>query len=130
MQKPKLIGLAFAIVMLPVAVLALQQTQFPAASNRPDQVPVAYFTLKPLGHNVWPGIAIPGSGAGSNSGFIIGENGVVVVDTYQKVDAARAMLAEIRKMTALPVKYVVNTHYHIDHEIGRASCRERVCVPV
>ncbi len=124
MRKMKLIGLFLTMMMLPLAALAVQQTQFPAASNRPDQVPVTYFTLKALGHNVWAGIAVPGSGAGSNSGFIIGDNGVLVVDTFQKIEAARAMLAEIRKMTKLPVKYVVNTHYHIDHVTGNGVYAE------
>jgi len=124
MRKTKLISFIVAAMILPLAVLGLQQTQFPAASNRPDQVPVTYFTLKPLGHNTFAAIAVSGSGAGSNSGFIIGEAGVLVVDTYQKVDAARALLAEIRKMTALPVKYVVNTHYHIDHVTGNGVYAE------
>lgn len=124
MRKIKQIGLLTTVTMLPLIALAAQQTQAPATTGGQAQAPVAYFTLKPLGHNVWAGIAIPGSGAGSNSGFIIGENGVLVVDTYQKVDAARAMLAEIRKLTALPVKYVVNTHYHIDHVTGNGVYAE------
>lgn len=116
--------LLMSVALLTAMILPAQQTQFPAASNRPDQAPVTYFTLKPLGHNVWAGIAIPGSGAGSNAGFIIGEAGVLVVDTYQRADAARAMLAEIRKLTPLPVKYVVNTHYHIDHVTGNGVYAE------
>ncbi|HLW97797.1 MAG TPA: MBL fold metallo-hydrolase [Candidatus Acidoferrales bacterium] len=124
MRKTNRIVLQITVALLPVMALAAQQTQVPAASNLPGQAPVAYFTLKPLGHNTFAAIAVPGSGAGSNSGFIIGDAGVLVVDTYQKVDAARALLAEIRKMTALPVKYVVNTHYHIDHVTGNGVYAE------
>ncbi|HKV23393.1 MAG TPA: MBL fold metallo-hydrolase [Candidatus Acidoferrum sp.] len=76
------------------------------------------FTLKPLGHNVYAAIDKPRSSAGSNAGFVIGDDGVLVVDTFQDAKAAEQLLAEIRKLTNLPVKFVVNTHYHLDHVTG------------
>jgi cyclase len=78
------------------------------------------FTIKPLGNNVFAAIAKPKSSAGSNAGFVIGEDGVVVIDTFQDADAAKQLLAEIQKLTKLPVKFVVNTHYHLDHVTGNA----------
>jgi cyclase len=105
---------------------ASQQTQTPPQSTAPSAAtaPVNYFTLKPLGHNVFAAIAVPGSGAGSNSGFVIGDDVVAVIDSFQKADAAKSLLAEIRKMTQLPVKYVINTHYHIDHVTGNGVYAE------
>jgi glyoxylase-like metal-dependent hydrolase (beta-lactamase superfamily II) len=55
---------------------------------------------------------------------VIGDDGVAVIDTFQKVDAAKSLLVEIRKMTQLPVKYVINTHYHIDHVTGNGVFAE------
>jgi cyclase len=78
------------------------------------------FTIKPLGNNVFAAIAKPKSSAGSNAGFVIGDDGVVVIDTFQDAAAARQLLAEIQKLTKLPVKFVVNTHYHLDHVTGNA----------
>jgi glyoxylase-like metal-dependent hydrolase (beta-lactamase superfamily II) len=78
------------------------------------------FTIKPLGNNVFAAIAKPKSSAGSNAGFVIGDDGVVVIDTFQDAAAARQLLAEIPKLTKLPVKFVVNTHYHLDHVTGNA----------
>jgi glyoxylase-like metal-dependent hydrolase (beta-lactamase superfamily II) len=78
------------------------------------------FTIKPLGNNVFAATAKPKSSAGSNAGFIIGDDGVVVVDTFQDAAAARQLLAEIQKLTKLPIKFVVNTHYHLDHVTGNA----------
>jgi cyclase len=82
------------------------------------------FTLKPLGSNVYAAIANPKSNAASNSGFIIGDDGVIVVDTFVTADAAKALLAEIQKLTKLPIKFVVNTHYHLDHVAGNGVFAE------
>src|SRR5215831_10511493 len=49
---------------------------------------------------------------------LIGADGVAVVDTFENEKAARALLSEIRKLTPLPVKFVINTHYHLDHVAG------------
>ena len=78
------------------------------------------FTIKPLGNNVFAAIAKPKSSAGSNAGFVIGDDGVAVIDTFQDAAAAKQLLAEIQKLTKLPVKFVVNTHYHLDHVTGNA----------
>jgi cyclase len=78
------------------------------------------FTIKPLGNNVFAAIAKPKSSAGSNAGFVIGDDSVAVIDTFQDTAAAKQLLAEIQKLTKLPVKFVVNTHYHLDHVTGNA----------
>lgn len=78
----------------------------------------SFFTLKPLGNNVYAAIDKPKSSAGSNAGFVIGDDGVAVIDTFQDAKAAEQLLAEIQKLTKLPVKFVVNTHYHLDHVTG------------
>lgn len=80
----------------------------------------ADFTVKKVGDGVYAAIGADGGKAGSNAGFIIGGNGVVVVDTFEGVAPARDLLAEIRKITDLPIRFVVNTHYHLDHTGGNA----------
>jgi glyoxylase-like metal-dependent hydrolase (beta-lactamase superfamily II) len=73
------------------------------------------FFMRDLGSGVWAAITNPDAKAGSvaNAGFVIGDDGVVVIDTAP--NAGKALLAEIRQRTKLPVKFVVNTHYHPDH---------------
>ena len=78
----------------------------------------SYFTLHDLGHGVWAAVATPKSGAGANAGFVVGSEGVLVVDTFEDPAAASALLAAIREVTPQPVRYVVNTHYHLDHVAG------------
>ena len=83
------------------------------------------FTLKQVGRNVWAAISNPRSKApaGANTGFVIGDDGVVVIDTSASIDAdgqfgtepARQLLAAIRTRTTLPVRFVINTHHHLDH---------------
>jgi glyoxylase-like metal-dependent hydrolase (beta-lactamase superfamily II) len=80
----------------------------------------ADFTVKKIGEGVYAAIGTDGGKAGSNAGFIVGSNGVVVVDTFEGVAPARDLLAEIRKITDLPIRFVVNTHYHLDHTGGNA----------
>jgi len=82
------------------------------------------FTIKPLGNNVYAAIDEPKGGAGSNSGFVIGDDGVAVIDTFVNPSAAKQLLAEIQKLTKLPVKFVINTHYHLDHVAGNGVFAE------
>ena len=77
-----------------------------------------FFRLHQVGPGVWAAIALPDSQAGSNAGFIIGDHAVLVVDSFEDPAAAQALLQVIREKTPLPVRYLVNTHYHLDHVAG------------
>src|SRR5579872_5382640 len=85
---------------------------WPIAAAKPD------FRLQQIGQGVWAAIVNDDGLAGGNAGFAIGGDGVVVIDTFQDPRPAKALLAEIRKLTPLPVRFVVNTHYHLDHVNG------------
>lgn len=56
--------------------------------------------------------------AATSGGFVIGDNGVLVVDTMLNRRLANQQLALIRAQTAKPILYVVNTSYHGDHSYG------------
>lgn len=62
-------------------------------------------------------------GLGANSGFVVGSESVLVIDSRFSYSHARQLLAAIRSVTDLPVKYLVNTHYHPDHVWGNAIFR-------
>src|SRR5271170_5835061 len=102
-------------ILLPLLLLFFASTIRAQEAATSDSL---LFTLKPLGNNVYAAIDKPKSAAGSNAGFVIGDDGVVVIDTFEDEAAARQLLAEIQKLTKLPVKFVVNTHYHLDHVTG------------
>jgi glyoxylase-like metal-dependent hydrolase (beta-lactamase superfamily II) len=50
-----------------------------------------------------------------NSVAIIGDDGVLMFDSTATPKTAATLLAELRKLTPLPVRYVVNSHWHWDH---------------
>jgi cyclase len=60
-------------------------------------------------------------GAGGNTGFIIGDNGVIAVDAKTTAQSAKEMLAEIAKITPKPVTHVILTHTDADHVNGLAG---------
>ena len=82
------------------------------------------FELKQIGPGIYAAIDGPEHKAGSNAGFIIGDDGVLVVDAFFTTDAARALIGEIRRLTPKPIRYVVNTHYHADHTGGDQALRD------
>jgi glyoxylase-like metal-dependent hydrolase (beta-lactamase superfamily II) len=59
-------------------------------------------------------------GAGGNSTVQVGKDGVLVVDT-QFAPMVDKMVAEIRKLSDKPVRYIINTHVHGDHIGGNEA---------
>jgi glyoxylase-like metal-dependent hydrolase (beta-lactamase superfamily II) len=99
------------------ALLVCSVLLFSLASVAADS---ADFAIKKIGDGVYAAIGSDTGKAGSNAGFIVGSNGVAVVDTFVGVAPAKELLDEIRKVTNLPIRYVINTHYHLDHTGGNA----------
>jgi len=76
------------------------------------------FQLVKVAEGVFAAIARPGGLASGNAGFIVGDGGVLIIDTMFTPIAIEELIGEIAKQTAQPVRYAVNTHYHLDHSGG------------
>ena len=57
----------------------------------------------------------------ANSAIVVGEEGVLVVDSGASPSGARALLQAIRTITDRPVRYLVDTHFHFDHAFGNVA---------
>ena len=54
----------------------------------------------------------------SNCGIILTNEGVVLVDTGHNPTDSREVLEAVRRLTPLPVRFVINTEVHPDHTTG------------
>jgi cyclase len=89
------------------------------ASTAPAMSQSADFDVTQVAHGVYAVIAKPG--IASNGAFLVGQDDVVVVDTHLRPSWARETIAEIKKVTDKPVRYVINTHWHRDHVQGNQA---------
>jgi cyclase len=61
------------------------------------------------------------AGGGGNSGVIIGQDGVVIVDAKTTRDAGEQLILEVAKLTPKPITHVILTHSDCDHVNGLAG---------
>jgi glyoxylase-like metal-dependent hydrolase (beta-lactamase superfamily II) len=101
--------LFFAIAAMQTAVVSLAAAQAKAQDD---------FQLVKVADGIYAGIAKPGGLASGNAGFVVGEDGVLIVDTFFTPVALEELIGEIQAQTQSPVKFAVNTHYHLDHTGG------------
>ena len=64
----------------------------------------------------------------TNAGFIIGDDGVLVIDSLRVPSFARDLIQDVRHVTAKPIKYVIDTHAHWDHAWGNEEFPEATII--
>ena len=79
------------------------------------------FTFTEVRDGVWHAVGGGEIAAGSNGAVVVNERDVLVVDSHMTPTAARAMLADLAKITDKPVRYLINTHFHFDHTHGNEA---------
>jgi cyclase len=122
---------AAAIVAVVAGVACTAAARAPVVSRPSATLPLpplplptepASFREVKLADGVYAFIAPPETPVVSgNSLVVIGDDGVLVVDTQQFPKVARWEIAAIERLTSQPVRYVVNTHWHNDHWLGNAD---------
>lgn len=111
MKPLKVLAMAAALVCL---LIKLDASHATIATAKPED----NFTLVPVANGVYAAIAKPGGLASGNAGFIVGDSAVLVFDTFFTPNAFQDLLMVIDSQTKTPVKYAVNSHYHLDHTGG------------
>ena len=104
-----------ALVLCAIAIPAVGQGT-PALHSKVEAVAVTPRVFYVQGAS---GIATSDNeGFISNAGFVVTNDGVVVIDALGTLALGDALLRAIRKVTSKPVKRVILTHYHADHFYG------------
>jgi cyclase len=86
---------------------------WPAASQQ--SAPQAELHVLPVQGNIYMLV-----GAGGNITVQIGNQGVLLVDTGLAQNSEK-VLAEVRKLSSRPIRYIINTHVHADHTGGNEA---------
>jgi cyclase len=74
--------------------------------------------LREVSDGIYAYVQLDGSWGLNNTGFFVGDDGVVAVDTCFTERRSRAFVDTIRSVTSKPVRTLVNTHHHGDHTHG------------
>ena len=73
----------------------------------------------------------------TNAGVIVGDDGVLIIDSLRVPSFARDLIQDVRHLSDKPIRYVIDTHSHWDHSwgneefpdatiIGHANCRSEM----
>jgi len=105
--------LALVVIALMIATRSFCPEAVSRAPKAEDD-----FQLVKVADGIYAAIARPGGLASGNAGFVIGDEGVLIFDTFLTPAAIEELIGAIETQTKLPIKYAVNSHYHLDHTGG------------
>src|SRR3954451_13576823 len=109
MKNPLVTRLLLVVATLAALTVAYVHAQFGNAPSKLNTVKITddLYVI----HNDF----VPG-----NTTALITNAGVILVDDKFEIDFAN-IVAEVKKLTSQPIKYVINTHHHGDHSGSNAK---------
>jgi glyoxylase-like metal-dependent hydrolase (beta-lactamase superfamily II) len=103
------------------AVLRAAQVRAEARSSPQPTL----FDIEKLADGIYAALARPQPQVNCNAVIFENANDILIVDAHSKSSAVAALAAQIRRqITAKPIRYVVNTHFHWDHTQGNPTYRK------
>ena len=122
-------GFALLLSTILSCFLVIGIHNYTRAQQTPVTLETSLLTLEQVGDNIYALISdtdYPPANeniAICNAGIVIGDDGVLVIDPFHNQALGNLLLSEVVKLTNLPVKYVLNTHYHFDHTGGNKAIK-------
>jgi cyclase len=127
MTRSRVPPLGGAFIALAAGVSMAAQAPPPRASTEAP-VPGLTYGLSEVAPGVYCAVAHGVPYYVSNSVVLVGDDAVVLVDSGAGVREARVLRDAIREVTPLPVRYVVDTHFHFDHAFGNGAFPEALAI--
>jgi cyclase len=104
------------LIFIPILILMF------LSSVCPQEREVPPVELKKISDNLFEIIG----GRGAQGGAYIGDNAILIIDSKMTKESVDQTIAEIKKLTDKPIKYLVNTHSDGDHITGNQYFPETV----
>lgn len=120
------------LVTLCVLMINITMMSFSQADTQANDISLAHtssqpMSLAPIGNDIYVhhgahlDIDTGYQGDICNLSVVIGKKGVAVIDTGGSYQVGQQLHDAIRKITPLPILFVINTHVHPDHIYGNAA---------
>jgi glyoxylase-like metal-dependent hydrolase (beta-lactamase superfamily II) len=113
-------GLLIVVLLsLAAGAAVLRGAQSPPTSRPPGATYTSpAFTFNKIADGVYHAVGTGSLVVMSNAAIIEGDTDVLVVDSHVTPGGAWALREELKTITAKPIRYVVNSHFHFDHSHG------------
>lgn len=110
-------------------LLAVDTDDAPSIAIPPDigeDVPLKVYEVAPRTWMFYGNIAEVDEnnrGSNGNAGFVVTDEGVVVIDALGTPKLGKRLIATVRSVTDQPIRYLIVTHNHPDHAYGAIAFR-------
>lgn len=111
---------AAGLMVVALSALVLAQAPSPGSAAAPRPLAVekgSEYTLEKWADGVY----LATGGTGSQSCVIVGDQDVLLYDVGTTPAGARALMADVKRITDKPIRTVVNSHFHYDHSFGNGA---------
>ena len=121
-MKPAIRAALSAAVLLILAALPPAQARQGAAASHSGGPTITgkVYNFEKITDGVYYATSTSPTATGGNHPIFIGDRDVFLVDAGTTPAAARALLEDLKLITDMPVRWVVNTHFHFDHTDGNS----------
>ncbi len=123
MMKTSILGLAVSVLAMSAALAQDPIWDANTVELQSEEIAEDVFAVYASGGEE---MAEKGYPLATSAGFVVGENGVLLVESMLNERLTNQLLDLVAEQTDKPVKYVVNTSYHGDHSYGNQYLPETV----